>query len=83
MFEEPDQDEILIQSTKEPLVEIFQHKGSSECNMISNDPLCRFEQLPYKDFRSKFQNDFSSSPDSSFVREALGNGLVSQDRAIN
>ncbi|MDA9131514.1 DUF3604 domain-containing protein [Gammaproteobacteria bacterium] len=80
MFEEPDQDEILIQSTKEPLVEIFQHKGSSECNVDPNDPLCNFEQLPYKDFRSKFQNDLSSSPDSSFVREALGKGLLSQDR---
>jgi len=80
MFEEPDQDELLIQSTKEPLVEIFQHKGSSECNIDPNDPLCNFEQLPYKDFRSKFQNDLSSSPDSSFVREALGNGLLSQDR---
>ena len=80
MFEEPDQDELLIQSTKEPLVEIFQHKGSSECNINPNDPLCNFEQLPYKDFRSKFQNDLSSSPDSSFVREALGNGLLSQER---
>ena len=80
MFEEPDQDELLIQSTKEPLVEIFQHKGSSECNIDPNDPLCNFEQLPYKDFRSKFQNDLSSSPDSSFVREALGNGLLSQER---
>ena len=80
MFEEPDQDEILIQSTREPLVEIFQHKGSSECNIDPNDPLCNFEQLPYKDFRSKFQNDLSSSPDSSFVREALGKGLLSQDR---
>jgi hypothetical protein len=80
MFEEPDQDEILIQSTKEPLVEIFQHKGSSECNIDPNDPLCNFEQLPYKDFRSKFQNDLSSSPDSSFVREALGNGLLFQER---
>ena len=80
MFEEPDQDEMLIQSTKEPLVEIFQHKGSSECNVDLNDPLCNFEQLPYKDFRSKFQNDLSSSPDSSFVREALGKGLLSQDR---
>ncbi|MDA9690273.1 DUF3604 domain-containing protein [Pseudomonadota bacterium] len=80
MFEEPDQAEMLIQSTKEPLVEIFQHKGSSECNVDPNDPLCNFEQLPYKDFRSKFQNDLSSSPDSSFVREALGSGLLSQDR---
>ena len=80
MFEEPDQDELLIQSTKEPLVEIFQHKGSSECNIDPNDPLCNFEQLPYKDFRSKFQNDLSSSPDSSFVREALGNGLLSQEK---
>lgn len=84
MFEEPDQDEILIQSTKEPLVEIFQHKGSSECNVDPKDPLCNFEQLPYKDFRSKFQNDLSSSPDSSFVREALGKGLLSQDgQSIN
>ena len=84
MFEEPDQDEILIQSTKEPLVEIFQHKGSSECNVDPKDPLCNFEKLPYKDFRSKFQNDLSSSPDSSFVREALGKGLLSQDgQSIN
>ena len=80
MFEEPDQDEILIQSTKEPLVEIFQHKGSSECNIDPKDPLCNFEQLPYKDFRSKFQNDLSPSPDSSFVREALGNGLLFQEK---
>jgi hypothetical protein len=79
MFEKPDQDELLIQSIREPLVEIFQHKGSSECNINSNDPLCNFEQLPYKDFRSKFQKDLSSSPDSSFVREALGNGLQFQE----
>jgi hypothetical protein len=80
MFEKPDQDELFIQSTKEPLVEIFQHKGSSECNINSDDPECNFEQLPYKDFRSKFQNNFSLSPDSSFVRDALGNGLLFQER---
>ena len=79
MFEKPDQDEIFIQSKKEPLVEIFQHKGSSECNISSSDPLCDFEQLPYKDFRSKFQKDFSASPDASFIRESLGQGLLFQD----
>ena len=59
MFEKPNQDEIYLQNIREPLVEIFQHKGSSECAINPNDPLCSFEQLPYKDFKSKFQNDFS------------------------
>jgi len=79
MFELPDTDEILIQSTKEPLVEIFQHKGSSECAPNQSDPLCNFEQLPYKDFRSKFQNDSSIAPNSSFIRDALGQGLALQE----
>ena len=76
MFEKPNQDEIYLQNIKEPLVEIFQHKGSSECAINSNDPLCSFEQLPYKDFKSKFSKDFSSPPKSSFVRDALNQGLM-------
>ena len=80
MFEKPNQDEIYLQNIKEPLVEIFQHKGSSECATTSMDPLCNFEQLPYKDFRSKFQNDFSKPPKSSFVREALNTGLLLQSQ---
>ena len=75
MFEEPNQDELFIQNTKEPLIEIFQHKGSSECAIDSNDPLCSFEQLPYKDFRAKFSNDLSPAPKSSYVRDALNKGL--------
>lgn len=82
MFEKPDQEELFIQSQKEPLVEIFQHKGSSECNISPSDPLCAFEQLPYKDFRSKFRKDFSRSPDASFIRESLGEGLLFQENAL-
>ena len=78
MFEKPNQDEIYLQNIREPLVEIFQHKGSSECAINSNDPLCSFEQLPYKDFKSKFSKDFSASPNSSFVRDALNQGLLIQ-----
>ena len=78
MFEKPNQDEIYLQNIKEPLVEIFQHKGSSECAINSSDPLCSFEQLPYKDFKSKFCKDFSSPPKSSFVRDALNQGLLIQ-----
>jgi hypothetical protein len=78
MFEKPTQDEIYLQNIKEPLVEIFQHKGSSECAINSTDPLCSFEQLPYKDFKSKFTKDFSTPPKSSFVRDALNDGLLIQ-----
>jgi len=75
MFEEPNQDELFIQNIKEPLIEIFQHKGSSECAIDEDDPLCSFEQLPYKDFRAKFSNDLSPAPKSSYVRDALNKGL--------
>ena len=80
MFEKPNQNEILLQNIREPLVEIFQHKGSSECALDSQDPLCSFEQLPYKDFRSKFRNNLSPAPRSSFVRDALNTGLMIQSR---
>ena len=76
MFEKPSQDEIYLQNIREPLVEIFQHKGSSECAEDPKDPLCNFEQLPYKDFKSKFSIEFSDIPKSSFVRNALGEGLL-------
>ena len=78
MFEKPNQDEIYLQNIREPLVEIFQHKGSSECAIDSQDPLCSFEQLPYKDFKSKFSKGFSPPPKSSFVRDALNQGLLIQ-----
>ncbi len=84
MFEKPNQNEIYLQNIREPLVEIFQHKGSSECAVDSNDPLCAFEQLPYKDFKSKFSKDFSQAPKSSFVRDALDTGiLLKKEKNIN
>ena len=84
MFEEPNQNELFIQNKKEPLIEIFQHKGSSECAINPKDPLCSFEQLPYKDFRAKFSNDLSPAPQSSYVRDALNKGLeIKERRDIN
>ncbi|MBT3851264.1 MAG: DUF3604 domain-containing protein [Gammaproteobacteria bacterium] len=84
MFEKPSQDEIYLQNTKEPLVEIFQHKGSSECAIDPKDPMCNFEQLPYKDFKSKFRKNLSNSPKSSFARDALNQGLLmKEEQGIN
>ena len=64
----------------EPLVEIMQHKGDSECDDragFGDDEACGFENLPYGSFGAKF-TPFSREPApgrSSFVRGALGIGL--------
>ena len=56
----------------------------SECSIDSDDPLCSFEQLPYKDFRAKFSNDLSPAPKSSYVRDALNKGLkIKGSKKIN
>jgi hypothetical protein len=60
----------------EPLTEIMQHKGASECYFeagISEDELCNFEQLPLDNIAG-FNNP--SRPDSGFVRRALNDGLL-------
>lgn len=61
----------------EPLVEIFQHKGSSEClPEMGPDELCSFELMPYNTLASTL---LGGAPDSlvarDFVRDALGQGL--------
>jgi hypothetical protein len=67
----------------EPLVEIFQHKGDSECSRSSAaaDELCGFEDLPYDDFLGRYlpfaRNE--SAP-QNFTRHALSQGLVLQNQ---
>jgi hypothetical protein len=70
----------LRRSTHETLVEVFQHKGSSECHPLSspNDEFCGFEQLG----RLKlFENARSTAapPALNFVRDALEEGIRQQD----
>ena len=38
----------------EPIIEIMQHKGDSECALSNEDEFCAFEKLPYDTFGSKF-----------------------------
>ncbi|QFU75659.1 DUF3604 domain-containing protein [Halioglobus maricola] len=58
----------------EPLVEIMQHKGASECyyGPGSSDELCAFEQLPVDNIAGR--NNLPQ-PDTGFVRRALADGL--------
>ncbi len=59
----------------EPLVEIMQHKGSSECYYaagVTRDELCAFEQLSIDNIAG-FDNP--PQPDTGFTRQTLNRGL--------
>lgn len=73
----------------EPIVEVMQHKGSSECFFDAGqteDELCAFEQLPYSRFAGKFFSLLQRppKPTDGFLRDVLNDGLVvEQDAGIN
>ena len=63
----------------EPLVELSQHKGDSECRIGvgTRDEFCDFELLPYGNFGGKFADFQNVAPqEGSFVRNALKKGLL-------
>jgi hypothetical protein len=66
----------------EPLVEIMQHKGDSECQpgVGVTDEACGFEKLPYDRFGAKFSRFATHQPagPTNFVRWALQQGLRQQ-----
>jgi hypothetical protein len=67
----------------EPLIEVLQHKGDSECRLgaASEDELCGFEKLPYGRMDQRNVRSWWKPPaPMSFAREALGAGLVEQSR---
>ncbi len=63
----------------EPLVEVMQHKGDSECIPGAGvaDEQCGFEKLPYDSFGGKYVSSMRHAPEAvSFVRHALKRGLA-------
>lgn len=68
----------------ERVAEMMQHKGASECyfGAGTEDELCAFEQLPYKNFAGSqmaFMQE-PAHPQSGFLREVLRDGLLEQQR---
>jgi hypothetical protein len=72
-------EEAARRSRWEPLAEIMQHKGDSECMLggDTTDEACGFEKLPYDNFRGRYRL-LGSDPARpvQFVREALKRGLA-------
>jgi len=68
------------QAAMEPLVEIMQHKGDSEClpGTPIADELCGFEKVPYNNLGTANLGIESPPVPSDFVRAALGQGLALQ-----
>jgi hypothetical protein len=67
-----------VRADLEPLVEVFKHKGDSEClpGTTSADELCEFEKMPYASLTSAtLGGDPDELVESDFVRHALGRGL--------
>ena len=65
----------------EPLVEVMQHKGDSECvpGAGAADELCAFEKLPYDAFSGKFVPLLAEPPRAAdTVRGALLEGLAQE-----
>ena len=72
--------EALLNSKYEVLVEIFQHKGDSECyyGPGSSDEDCAFEKLPFNSLGGTINPDIAkpSNPNDGFVRNVLSDGLA-------
>ena len=62
----------------ETLVEVTQHKGSSECGILDEDELCGFEKLPFAKIGEESTSLIPGTPipPMSYAREALAEGLV-------
>jgi hypothetical protein len=65
----------------EPLLEVIQHKGDSECRAGAADELCSFEKLPFSRMQEQpFHVTWKQPGPLSFAREILGEGLVRESR---
>jgi len=71
-----------LRARSEPLFEIMQHKGASECfagatASVAADEYCNFEQLPYDSFGGQTMEWRRRAPaaGTGFLREILRDGL--------
>jgi hypothetical protein len=74
-----DAQEARMRARWEPLVEVYQHKGDSECLLggDTTDEACSFEKLPYDNFGGRYMRFRGEPPKrGQYAREALKRGLA-------
>ena len=71
------EDYVAARSAMEPLIEVYQHKGASEClpGEPIPDELCGFEALPFDTLAGANLEIFADPNPKDFVRSALGEGM--------
>ncbi|MGH7289978.1 MAG: DUF3604 domain-containing protein, partial [Myxococcota bacterium] len=78
-----DADEARLNAEMEPVVEVMQHKGSSECmrGIDTADELCSFETLEMSNFSGRYVPYLAERPvPRQFVRYILREGLAQEAR---
>jgi hypothetical protein len=76
-------DDARARAAMEPLAEVMQHKGDSECRLGSEtaDEQCGFEKLPYQNFMANYiPSTAAPAPAASFLRNVLKEGLAQEAR---
>jgi len=68
-------------SFMEPAIEIYQHKGASECfpGETISDELCGFEIIPFSNLATTNQNRITPPDPKGFLRYAYGEGMKLQE----
>ncbi len=68
---------VATRNAMEPIIEIYQHKGASEClpGETVSDELCGFEILPFSNLATTNQERFTPPDPRGFLRAAYGEGM--------
>ena len=68
---------VELRNAMEPVIEIYQHKGASEClpGSATADELCGFEVLPFSNLATTYHERITPPDPKGFLRDAYGEGM--------
>ncbi len=72
-----DAEYVEARNEMEPVIEIYQHKGDSEClpGAATADELCGFESIPFSNLATTDQEVITPPDPKGFLRYAYGEGM--------